>query len=251
MDVFSLQNKNIVITGASSGIGRECAIQCSVQGANVVLIGRNVEQLEVTISMLTGKNHIFIEKDISNFDDNSKVIKEIVSKLGKIDGFIHSAGIEMTIPLKVLKPNNYLDVFSINVIGGFDLAKTISKKKFVNDGASYIFISSVMSIVGQTGKIAYSASKGALVAGAKSMALELSSKNIRVNSVSPGLVKTNMSNELLDSLPEESRNNIEEMHPLGFGMPEDIANTCVFLLSDASKWITGTNLVIDGGYSAK
>jgi NAD(P)-dependent dehydrogenase (short-subunit alcohol dehydrogenase family) len=119
------------------------------------------------------------------------------------------------------------------------------------NGASFVFISSVMGILGQSGKVAYSSSKGALISGAKAMALELAKKKIRVNCILPGVVETEMSNEMFQKLSEESKKSILEMHPLGLGKPEDIANACAFLLSDASGWITGTNLLVDGGYSAK
>ena len=142
-------------------------------------------------------------------------------------------------------------MFSVNVIAGFELAKIISKKKYLyKNGASFVFISSVMGILGQLGKIGYCSSKGSLISGVKAMALELASKKIRVNCILPGVVETEMSNEMFQKLSEESKKNIVDMHPLGLGKPEDIAYACVYLLSDSARWVTGTNLIIDGGYSA-
>jgi len=151
-----------------------------------------------------------------------------------------------------MQPSYYEEIFSVNVISGFELAKIISKKKHLGkNGTSFVFISSVMGILGQAGKVGYCSSKGALISGTKAMALELAKKNIRVNCVLPGAVETEMSKKMLEKLPEESKKSIINMHPLGLGRPEDIANACAFLLSDASRWVTGTNLIVDGGYSAR
>jgi len=249
---FSLKNKNILITGASSGIGRQCAIIFSKFGANVILIARSKERLKETYNKLDKGNHLIISQDITEYNKLEEIVNTAVDKIGKISGFVHSAGIEMTLPLRNMQPSYYEKMFSVNVIAGFELAKIISKKKYIDkNGASFIFISSIMGIVGNPALIGYSASKGALISATKSMAIELVSKNIRVNSISPGHVKTEMANRLFEKISEKSKKEIIEMHPLGLGRPDDIANASAFLLSDASRWITGTNLIVDGGYSAK
>ena len=250
--IFDLDHKNIIVTGASSGIGRQCAITFSQLGANVILIARNKERLKEAFSKLEKRNHLIIPQDITKYIELEEVIDNTVHKVGKISGFVHSAGIEMTLPLRNMQSSYYEEIFSVNVIAGFELARIISKKKYINkEGASFVFISSVMGMLGQAGKVGYCSSKGALISGAKAMALELAKKNIRVNCILPGVVETEMSNEMFNNLSEESKKTIIEMHPLGLGKPEDIANACAFLLSDASRWITGTNLIVDGGYSAK
>jgi len=250
--IFDLDNKNIIVTGASSGIGRQCAITFSQLGANVILIARNKERLKEAFSKLEKRNHLIIPQDITEYIELEEVIDNTVHKVGKISGFVHSAGIEMTLPLRNMQSSYYEEIFSVNVIAGFELARIISKKKYINkEGANFVFISSVMGMLGQAGKVGYCSSKGALISGAKAMALELAKKNIRVNCILPGVVETEMSNEMFQSLPDESKKEIINMHPLGLGQSEDIANACVFLLSDASRWITGTNLIVDGGYSAK
>jgi|SRR5665648_285555 len=250
--IFSLTNKNIIITGASSGIGRQCAIIFSKLGANVILMARNKERLKDTFAKLNKGNHIFISQDITEYDKLEEIISTTVEKVGKISGFVHSAGEEMTMPLRSMQPSYYEKMFAINLISGFELARIISKKKYFDEGgASFIFISSVMGILGQAGIVGYCSSKGALLSGAKAMALELAKKNIRVNCILPGYVETEMLNKKFQGLPVESKKTIIEMHPLGLGKPEDIANACVFLLSVASRWITGTNLIVDGGYSAR
>lgn len=250
LSLIDLTGRNIVITGASSGIGQANAILSSKLGAKVTIIGRDKEKLEVTLSQMEGEGHLVFPMDITNFDQIDDLISEVVKKNGKINGFIHSAGIEMTRPLKILKQENLQDVFAVNVFAAFEFAKAIAKNKNIDNSASFVFISSIVGILGQPGKIAYSASKGALLSGCKSMALELVGRNIRVNSVLPAVVETDMSNQIMESIGEEGRENVLKMHPMGFGKVEDIANMCVFLLSDASKWITGAEFIVDGGYSA-
>ena len=250
--IFSLKNKNILITGASSGIGRQCAITFSQLAANIILIARNEERLKDTFDKLDKGNHLIISQDITEYNKLEEVVNTAVDKIGRISGFVHSAGTEVTLPLRSMKPSYYEEIFSVNVIAGFELAKIISKKKYINkEGASFVFISSVMGILGQSGKIAYCSSKGALTSGVKAMALELAPKNIKVNCVLPGVVETEMSNKMFENLSEESKKLIINMHPLGLGKTEDIASACAFLLSDAAKWIIGINLIVDGGYSAR
>ena len=251
--IFNLKNKNIIVTGASSGIGWQCAITFSQLGANVILIARNKERLKETYNKLEKGNHLIISQDITEYDKLEEVINTAVEKVGKIVGFVHSAGKEMTLPLRSMQPSYYEEIFSVNVIAGFELAKIISKKKYINkERASFVFISSIFGIISQPAIAAYSSSKGALISGVKSIALELASKKIRVNCISPGQIEsTGMTETIFNKLSKEEKTKRTEMYPLGLGKPEDIANACVFLLSDASRWITGTNLIVDGGYSAR
>jgi len=250
--IFNLNNKNIIVTGASSGIGRQCAITFSQLGANVILIARNKERLKDAFNKLKKGNHLIISQDITKFDELEEFVNTAVDKVGKISGFIHSAGTAMTLPLRNMQSSYYEEMFSLNVISGFELAKIISKKKYLDkNGASFVFISSVMGTLGQPGKVAYCSSKGALISGVRAIALELARKNIRANCILPGVVETKMSNKMFENLPEESKKLTIDMHPLGLGKPEDIASACAFLLFDAAKWITGINLIVDGGYSAR
>ena len=251
--IFDLKNKNIIVTGASSGIGRQCAITFSQLGANVILIARNKERLKEAFSKLEKGNHLIISQDITEYNTLEEIVKYSVEKVGRISGFVHSAGIEKTLPLRSMQPSYYEKMFSVNVIAGFELARIISKKKYLSEnGASFVFISSVMGILGEKACAGYCASKGALLAGCKSLALELVSKHIRANSIIPGQINgTMMTNKMLNNFTPELRKAKYDMHPLGYGKPEDVANACAFLLSDASRWITGTNLIVDGGYSAR
>ncbi|MGI9581727.1 SDR family NAD(P)-dependent oxidoreductase [Chryseobacterium sp. RRHN12] len=252
MDAFSLKNKIILITGASSGIGRSCSVGCSKSGANLILVGRNHAELMKTVSMLDPETKVeTITEDITQSENLEAIIADKVSVLGKISGFIHCAGIEKTLPLKKHHSQLYQDIFAVNVIAGLEIAKILSLKKYKDETSSFVFISSVAGMVGEAGKAAYSASKGAVIAGARSLAMELSRSNIRVNSISPAMVNTPILEKMFEDIGEEASSEIIKKHPLGIGEPEDVANACIFLLSDASRWVTGTNLVIDGGYSAQ
>jgi NAD(P)-dependent dehydrogenase (short-subunit alcohol dehydrogenase family) len=250
--VIDLSGNNIIITGASSGIGRACAVLANSLGANVVLVARDIDRLNQTADLLDVGSYLLLSKDLTNHNEYHDIVKESVNKFGRIDGMVHCAGIEQTIPLRMMRPKSYYDLFSLNVIAGFELARFITKKgNYVESNCSIVFVSSVMAELGQPGKIGYCSSKGALVSGARSMALELASKNIRVNCVLPGIVKTEMVENLFSSLTDDLVDSIIERHPLGVGEPVDVAKACIFLLSSSSKWITGSSLNIDGGYSAK
>lgn len=249
--MISLDGKTILITGASSGIGRQCAIDASKIGASIILVARNKDRLQETYNALAKGNHLMISQSITEYDKLEDMVSSAVSSAGKISGFIHSAGVEETIPLRDMTIKKYEEMFSVNVFSGLELAKVISKKKNLNsDGSSFIFLSSVMGVLGQSGKIAYCGSKSALISASKAMALELSSKKIRVNCVLPGVVMTEMTEKLFVKMSQEIKESVIKMHPLGLGEPSDVSNLCLFLLSDLSKWITGSCITIDGGYTA-
>ncbi len=250
---FSLEGKTILITGASSGIGRQCAISCSLAGASLVLLGRNKKRLKETADLLAPssscKTYCF---DLTEEEAVNSFIRSINSSFITLDGVIHAAGVSTTLPLRFSSFDKQETILKTNVMGPINLTKELIKKKgALVDGSSVIFIASIMATVGEIGKTLYSISKGALVAGVKSMALELAPRIIRVNSISPGVVKSPMSTSSVYSKDDESLARIEKLHPLGVGDVSDVANACVYLSSDASKWVTGSNLIIDGGYTAR
>ena len=248
---FSLKNKNIMITGASSGIGKQCAISCSQMGANVVLIARNEQRLKETYQKLAPGNHLIFCQDITEYNKLKDIVTEAVSKVGQLAGFVHSAGIEITLPARSMDSKKYEQLFATNVISGFEIAKIISGKKFIDtQRASFVFIASISSIIGGRGLVGYSASKGALTAGMRSLSLELAPRNITVNCISAGYILTDLVKEALSKFGDKHLENRLRKYPLGAGQTEDVANACVFLLSDAAKWITGTNLIVDGGRCA-
>ena len=249
---FSLEGKNILITGASSGIGRQCAISCSQMGARVVLIARNEERLKETLSMMEGNGHLLISLDLTNYELTKTIVKEMVGKVGRMDGVLHCAGISTTLPLKLVDIEQLEVFFHANVFSAYNLTKEVCKiGNFSKDGGSIVFFSSIMGLVGENGKSLYGMTKGALLSLTRSLACELAKKKIRVNSVSPGVIITPINKDLPHIADPEKRMLLEKKHLLGLGEPEDVANTCVFLLSDASRWITGQNIIVDGGYTAQ
>lgn len=248
---FDLTGKRILVTGASSGIGRSVAIECSKMGAELVLMGRDKFRLEETLSMLSSnKLHIYITGDLEkgiDFDRLSSVIQEG----NKLSGLVNCAGVTTTLPIKSINLERIQNTFNINVFGAFEMAKWFTKKSIVeSDGGSIVFIASIMGQMGEVGKTLYSMSKGALISGCRSMAMELATKKIRVNSISPGVVLTPMVENGVYAKDHDLFNKVKQKHPLGIGESKDIANAVIFLLSDGAKWITGTNLTVDGGYTA-
>lgn len=250
---FSLQDKNIVITGASSGIGRCVAIECSKAGANVFLLARNRERLEEIFNQLSPGNHGMAVADLKEIALLENSITSLLQSRGAVHGMVHAAGTEFTAPFSMTRPKHFETLFAINVIAGFELARILSQKKYLDPqiGGSYVFISSIRALHGQEGAVAYASSKGAIFSGIRSLALELSAKKIRVNAVAPSIVNTQMTQNLFESIPEETVNLMLNQHPLGFGEPIDVALACIYLLSDAARWMTGSNMVLDGGYSVK
>lgn len=248
---FSLEGKNILITGASSGIGRQCAISCSQMGANVILVARNEERLKETLSMMKGNGHTYCSSDLNDISLIKGLITAININIGKLDGFIHAAGIEKTLPVKLLTTEDYENIIKVNTLSAFEFIRIFSNKKYFNDKGHIVLVSSITSVIGRSGVAAYAASKGAMISAVRTMALELSKKKICINCVSPGTVLTPLMENFLSTLSEEDYKKRISGFPLGLGEPEDVANTCVFLLSDASRWITGQNIIVDGGYTAQ
>jgi len=253
MNLFTLTGKNIVITGASSGIGRQCAISCAAMGATVVLIARNQKRLKETLSQMANKDtHLYYSVDLTDYDSITGIIKDAVSKIGRLTGLLNCAGISTTLAMRMTSPETLEMFFYTNVFSAYFLTKEVCKVENISkEGASVIFISSVMASVGTSGKSIYSMTKGALLSGSRSLACELAKKNIRVNVVSPGAILTPINENLPHMKDPELRKALEEQHLLGLGRTEDVANACIFLLSDASRWVTGTNLIVDGGYTAR
>lgn len=248
-DLFSLVGKTIIVTGASSGIGRQCAIDCSKMGARVITVARNEDRLKETISMLSGVGHRYYSYDLSNNEGIKSFVSDIVSSNGKIDGLIYAAGIEKTCPSKMLKPIDYEEVFNVNALSAFEMAKQVTSVKNCGTSGSVVFIASITSVIARQGTAAYSASKGALVSGARVLAAELAKRKIRVNCISPGTILTPLMQNFLSQLSEDEYKKRTDGFPLGLGDSSDISAACIYLLSDAARWVTGQNFVIDGGFT--
>ena len=251
---FSLENKVIIVTGASSGIGAQCAIDCSKMGARVVLVARNEERLKQTLEQCEEPSrHIILSLDLSSSDGLKESIKDVVSKVGKINGVVNCAGMSSVTPLKLVTDELLDQFFRTNVYSAINLSKEVTRMGNYDKehGCSIIFFASIMGICGDKCKTMYSATKGALIAAARSMACELAKNKIRVNVVSPGAIETPINAKLPHMADPELRKELEDKHLLGLGECSDIANACIYLLSDAAKWVTGQNFIVDGGYTAK
>ncbi|SHH77245.1 SDR family NAD(P)-dependent oxidoreductase [Desulfofustis glycolicus] len=247
---MELENHTIMVTGASSGIGRDVSILLSLLGAKLVLVGRNQEELKKTQELLDGPLHHHFSFDLSESETIAPWMKNVADETGPFDGLVHCAGIQITKPLRSLTSSDIEKVMQVNVNAAFGLLKGFRQRSVCAKPGSIVLIASVMGLVGQAGVTAYSASKGALIALAKSSALELARENIRINCVAPAHVSTEMAEQLMLQLTEDQVQAIKDMHPLGVGTPRDVANAIAFLLADTGKWITGTTLVVDGGYTA-
>jgi len=253
MNPFDLTGKTIVISGASSGIGRQCAITCAAMGATVVALGRNKERLQETVQQMAfSERHCFFSIDLADASAVSDTVTQLVVKVGRIHGLLNVAGMSTTLLLKSMTDDKLDEFFRNNVYSAIHLTRELTRMgNFAKEGGSIVFFSSVMGSYGEVGKSLYAMTKGALQAASRSLACELAAKKIRVNTISPGLIITPINENLPHITDPEKRQKLEEMHLLGLGNTEDVANACVYLLSDASRWVTGTNLFVDGGYSTR
>jgi NAD(P)-dependent dehydrogenase (short-subunit alcohol dehydrogenase family) len=245
---FSLEGKKIIVTGASSGIGRSIAIECSKMGAVVTIISRSEENLITTLGLMIGDGHIVHPMDLNDEDK----VREFVLQSSIYDGIVHSSGITQLMLMNFMKKKVLGDIMQTNFFAPVMLTQLLMKRKKIAQGGSVVFIASVAGVhITNLGNGAYSASKAAISGIAKTMALEYASKNVRVNCLLPGMVKTKMVNDLILSggdVEKDEKNN----YPLsGYGDPEDVAHATIFLLSSASKWMTGTNIKLDGGLTLK
>lgn len=250
--LIDLTDKHILITGASSGIGRACAIAASRSGAIVTLVARRLELLEdVRSQMENAARHRCVQLDLSNLEMIKSALEEIV-KTQKLDGLIHSAGSFSAVPVGLISMAEAQKAFDLNVLSFLEMMKWCSKRKFINEGFASVAISSVSAMAGFSGGVLYSATKGALSAMVRSLAIELAPKQIRVNAICPSNVKTPMFDAIAGDLNDaHALADLLKKQPLGFGEPEQIASVACFLLSEGSSFITGVNLPVDGGYLAQ
>ncbi len=244
---FSLEGKTILVTGAASGIGRATAIQCAEMGAKVILVDLNEQGLKNSMALISRDNIEYRALDLTDLD---KLI-EMVCSLPKLDGVASNAGIVLSLLAKFSEPKDMERIFKINTFSHINLIQQLISQKKLNKGASIVFTSSMSGVYcGLAGGSLYGATKSAILGYTKALAIELAPRGIRVNTIHPGMIETPLTNgtALSKELLEEDAKN----YPLGrYGKPEEIAYSIVYLLSDATVWMTGTQLLIDGGYSVK
>lgn len=242
---FSLNRKTILVTGASSGIGRSIAIECSRSGANLIISGRNEERLKETFNSLHGSGHRQIRADLQQTND----ILHLAEELSDLDGLVHAAGIVKTLPFSYISRDDFTSILETNLIAPAILSQLLVKSKKLNKEASIVFISSISGThCAIPGNSMYSASKGGIDGLMKNMALDLAPKKIRVNSIAPGMIDTGLLKD--GTIDREQLEEDMKRYPLKrYGKPEEVAWAAIYLLSDASKWVTGTQLLIDGGYT--
>ena len=245
---YSIEGKTILVTGASSCIGANTAVECSLMGASVIITGRNEERLSQTLAKLDtsyGVNHRMIAADLTDEDS----LMSLVDQIDSIDGLVNNAGVNRVKPVAFITQDDLEYVFKSNTWAAVNLTRLLCKKKKLNRNGSVVFTSSVSAFFNAPGRALYAGSKAALTAFMRSFAVELADKGIRANAVHPGMVETKMISE---NLTEEEREKDMADYPLKrYGKPEEVAWAIIYLLSDASAWVTGTSMVIDGGFMLK
>ena len=251
-DVLSFEDKRILIIGASSGIGRQTAIQLSELGAKLILVARREDRLQEVIRELNGDDHSYLTADMSNVNSVEPLFKEIKEQFGELDGMLYTAGMTATMPLTILKPEKLNHVMTVHFFSFIEAVRQFSKKGRFNEGARIVAMSSISAKCGDKGHTAYASAKAAIDGAIRCLANELAEKKICINSVAAGMTRTDMLAGFLKNNSEDSdayRKIIERQY-LGIGKPEDIANVICFLLSPSSRFITGVSVPVDGGYTS-
>lgn len=247
-DSWGLNGARYLVTGASSGIGRATALLLAEAGAVVIVGGRDEGRIDALLRELPGQGHAGFPCALCDADQSAAWVKGVVERHGPLDGVFHAAGIELIRPIRLTKQQQIDDVLGSSLHAAFGIARAGAQKGVLNDNASLVFMSSVAGSSGQVGMTAYSAAKAGVEGMVRSLACEMAARGIRANAIAAGAVETPMHGRILRGAGDEALESYRSSHLLGFGKPEDVANAAVFLLGKVSRWITGTTLVVDGGY---
>ncbi len=247
---FSLSGRHILVTGASTGIGRAVAVTAADLGARVTLTARNADRLADTAAALAGSGHRIAPFDLSDTDAIPGWVKQQAAEAGAFDGLAHCAGVQVGKPVRAVDRAFFDQTMHVNLLSALALARGLRQKGCHGPDAAVVFVASVAAMIGQPGNVAYAASKGGLVAAGRALAMELLRDGIRVNCVAPALVETEMMDRFRATITEDQFTAVRNAHPMGFGKPEDVAAAIAFLLGPGSRWITGVTLPVDGGYLA-
>ena len=241
--MFTLNNKHILITGASSGMGAVFAKMLSELGARVSLLARNEERLQQTVGTMVGEGHKYYVCDLTDKEQAN----EVIAQIDALDGIVFCAGINEFVQVKFVKQDKFEKIFNTNYFSQVVLLKNLLKKKKVNKNSSLVFISSLSSIMGVSGTLLYASSKAAINSAVKVLASELAPTGTRVNAICPGIVRTPMIAGT--NIDEGQFLEQEKQYPLGLGKPEDVGGAVIYHLADESRWLTGNIMVMDGGFS--
>lgn len=250
---LALDDRHYLVTGASSGIGRSTAMLLARLGARLTLVDRDGDGLDAVLASLANDDAVQTAvADLSDIAAIDGLVTRAVAGGGKLHGAVHCAGIQSIAPVRSLQIDTWRRIFAVNTEAALALGKAMaSKKVYAGAGGALVFVSSVMGQVGSAGAIPYAMSKAGLEGMARSLALEFAPRGIRVNCIAPGFVQTPLFTRTEKLWDETQKRAVEEQHPLGFGQPEDIAHAAAFLLADTGRWITGSVMVVDGGYLAR
>jgi NAD(P)-dependent dehydrogenase (short-subunit alcohol dehydrogenase family) len=250
--LVDFHGRKVLITGASSGLGRAIAVALGRHGAFTILLGRDETRLAKTAKALEPGLFKIVRYDLNDRAGILPMVKGLAQELGPLYGFCHSAGVVETQPLSSISAEALESLWRVNFLAGLEGARAVCRRDVMEEeGGSVLFVSSIYARIGMPGQTGYSATKGAVTAAARTMAVELARRNIRVNALSPGLVETDMIHKSFAKLSPERAEALKAEYPLGPGRPEDVARAAAFLLAPQSRWITGIDFVVDGGYIAK
>jgi NAD(P)-dependent dehydrogenase (short-subunit alcohol dehydrogenase family) len=246
-----LAGRTYLVTGASSGIGKATAELIAVCGGRVIAAGRDMERLNGLLAGLPGAGHVAAQASLTDADATADWVKGLVTEHGALDGVFHAAGIELIRPVRLTKQAQINEVMAGSLFGAFGIARAMAQKGGIVDGGSIVFMSSVAGAAGQVGMTAYSAAKAGIDGLVRSLACEMAARRVRVNAIAAGAVHTAMHERMIKGSGSDAMTEYEKSHLLGFGGAVDVANAALFLLGEAGRWVTGTTMVVDGGYLCK
>lgn len=251
MNPLDCRGRSVLVTGGSSGIGRETAVVLSELGARVVVTARRSAELEATIGRMAAGSHALEPFDLNDLDAIPEWVRSLASRHGPFDGLVHAAGIQKSIALRGLSVDTLHETFRVNFDSAVMLVKGFRQKGCCRTPGSVVLVSSVAALVGAPATASYAASKAALIGLTRSLASELAREGIRVNCIAPGLVQSDMSDQIRRTVGENRFAAMIAQYPLGLGTTWDVASAAAYLLADGSRWMTGQMLVLDGGFSAQ
>lgn len=247
---MDLTGKTILVTGASSGIGKATAIYLSRLGGRLIICGRDEGRLQETCAALEGEGHLIRAFDLSQLDQIVPWLKGVCAEVGPLHGLAHCAGVQATRPIQAINPAFVEDVLLQNLGASLMIAQAFRLKACHHPGASLVYVSSSAALKTAPGNVVYAASKGGIISMVKGLGVELVRDQVRVNAVAPAMVDTPMSDQFRTVLSEENFQRVIDLHPLGLGRPDDVAGAIAFLLADTGRWITGSVMCVDGGFLA-